>query len=362
MLHFERERIGAETYEAASVMDVDKDGKLDIVSGGFWYAGPDFQAKHKIATIMYVSEYYDDFSDYPMDVNGDGYLDIVAGGWFGMKMQWRENPKGATTEWTTHDVKETGNIERNCFYDIDGDGHVEVFSTTSPVHFFRLKRDAEGKGTGEFEHFAINEGGGGHGFGAGDLNMDGRMDMIFATGWMEAPEDPFNTKAWTWHPEFNLGMASVPILVLDVNRDGVNDFIVGQGHDYGLAWYEQGKKADGTRDWIKHDIETKRSQFHEMQLADVDNDGEPELVTGKRWRAHNDNDPGAFDPVGVYYYEINGGNFERITLDYGPAGEASGVGIYLWIEDVDNNGWKDIVAPGKDGLYLFRNFGPVEAK
>ena len=81
MLRFERERIGTETYEAASVMDVDKDGKMDIVSGGFWYAGPDFQAKHKIATILYVDEYYDDFSDYPMDVNGDGYLDIVAGGW-----------------------------------------------------------------------------------------------------------------------------------------------------------------------------------------------------------------------------------------------------------------------------------------
>ena len=87
--------------------------------------------------------------------------------------------------------------------------------------------------------------------------------------------------------------------------------------------------------------------------ADVTNQ-----VTGKRYRAHAEADPGSLDPVGVYYFEINGGQFERVTLDYGPAGQASGAGIYLWMEDVDGNGWPDVIAPGKDGLYLFRNLGP----
>lgn len=96
-----------------------------------------------------------------------------------------------------------------------------------------------------------------------------------------------------------------------------------------------------------------------MALADIDNDGKPELITGKRWRAHPAGDPGLNDPVGVYYYNIDGGAFERITLDYGSPERAGGVGIYLWVEDLDGNGWKDILAPGKEGLYLFKNKGEL---
>jgi len=352
-LKFEKQCFPDSTYEAASIFDVDKDGNLDVVSGEYWRPGPDFKEKVFITELMKVEDYYDNFSDYPMDVNGDGYMDLVGGGWFGKTMFWMENPKGQKTPWTVHKVAEVGNVERNVFYDIDGDGFVEVFSTNAPVNFFRLIRDKDGKGTGEFKRYTIMEGGGGHGFGCGDLNGDKRADMVFADGWMEAPADPYDTKAWKWHPDFKFGMASVPILVHDVNEDGKNDIIVGQGHDYGLAWHEQGAAGE----WIKHDIETDRSQFHVIDFADIDNDGAVELVTGKRWRAHLENDPGAADPIGLYYYEINKGNFERVTLDYGPADKACGSGIYFWVDDIDKNGWKDILAPGKQGMCLFKNMG-----
>lgn len=360
VLHFERERIGEGIYEAVSTFDVDKDGVLDIVHGEYWYPGPDFKVAHKITTIRRETDYYDDFSNFPMDVNGDGYLDIVSGGWWNETLVWRENPKGEPVEWTNHDVLKVGNIERCSFCDIDGDGHLEVFATTMPVHFFKLVRDKKGKATGEFEHFAIPQGGG-HGFGCGDINGDGRKDLIFSGGWLEAPPNPYEVMKWRWHPEFNFGMASVPILVHDVNKDSLPDLIVGQGHDYGLHWYAQGRDADGNRTWTQHTIESDRSQFHTMELVDIDNDGALDLITGKRYRAHNGNDPGADDPLGLYIYKINGGEFKRITVDYGPAGQASGTGIYLWIEDLDGNGWKDILAPGKEGLYLFRNKGPLKA-
>lgn len=358
-LQFEKQKIGNVIYEACSVFDADKDGHLDIFTGEYWFAGPDFTTAHKVKDIHRVDDYYDDFSNYPMDVNGDGYLDIITGGWWNQTMCWRENPKVPGQEWKTHIVAQVGNIERNCFYDIDRDGTPEVFSTTKPVHFFQLQRHG-GKGTGEFKQFTIEEGGGGHGFGFGDINGDGRTDLIYASGWHEAPQDPFDVAGYVWHPDWNFGMASVPILVNDVNGDKRNDLIVGQGHDYGLAWYEQGKDVDGNRTWTKHDIETQKSQFHEMQLADIDNDGEPELITGKRYRAHNGNDPGAADPLGLYYYNLNGGAFERVVVDYGPAETASGTGIYMWIEDVDGNGWKDLIAPGKQGMYLFKNMGPAK--
>ncbi len=358
VLAFERQRIGTGTYEAASAFDVDRNGTVDIVSGEYWYEGPDYTVAHKITDIQPAGDYYDDFSDYPMDVNGDGYLDIVTGGYWGNTLRWEENPKGKPTEWPVHVIDQIGPIERNCFYDIDGDGLVEVFPVTSPVVCYALDRDAAGKGKGTFtKHQLATEGGGGHGIGFGDVNGDKRPDVLFAGGWLEAPVDTYGG-TWAWHPEWNLGSATVPFVVYDVNRDGLADLIVSQAHDYGLDWYEQGKDGD-KRTWTRHAIDPDRSQYHELQLVDLDNDGQVELLTGKRYRAHAEHDPGSLDPLGVYYFEIGDGTFERRTLDYGPAGRASGAGIYLWVEDVDGNGWPDVVAPGKDGLYLFKNLGPV---
>ena len=357
-LRFERIPLSETTYEAASAFDVNNDGVIDIFSGGFWYEGPNFKTAHKVCDLAPIDTYYDDFSNYPMDVNGDGYLDIVTGGYWGLKLFWRENPKGGPGEWTTHTVAEVGNIERNVFYDLDGDGVVEVLPVTQPMHIFRLKRDASGKGAGGFEQFTIQaKGGGGHGCGCGDVNGDGHPDIILAGGWFEAPADTWAMDKWVWHSDFNLGRPSVPILVYDVNNDGVNDLIIGEAHDYGLYWMEQQQGQAGRTQWEKHMIEADRSQYHDIQLVDIDNDGALELVTGKRYHAHNGHDPGGADPLGVYYFDNDAGNFSRTTLDYGPPDRASGAGIYFWVADIDGNGWKDLIAPGKEGLYLFKNQG-----
>jgi len=356
-LKFERVKIGNATYEAASAFDVDKDGAIDIVSGEYWFAGPDFKRQNKICTVLRENEYYDDFADYPMDVDGDGYVDIITGGWFGKTLRWRENPKGRPVPWNVHDIAETGPIETIRFWDVDRDGYVEaVPNAGGSVTAYKLVRDAAGRGTGKFTKHVIKGSGCGHGLGFGDINGDGRGDFIIPDGWIEAPQDALHAK-WTWHPEFKLGAASVPILVYDVNGDGLADLIVGQAHDYGLYWLQHKQDDAGRRTWDKHIIDSTRSQYHDMMLADIDNDSQVELITGKRYRAHNGNDPGSADPLGVYYFEINGSKFNRITLDYGPPSKASGVGIYFWVADITGNGFKDILAPGKEGLYLFENLG-----
>jgi len=224
------------------------------------------------------------------------------------------------------------------------------------LYVYKLVTNSAGKGTGKFSKHLIRPEKQGHGLGFGDINGDGRGDFILSTGWLEAPKDPLKNK-WTWHPDFELGTASIPILVYDVNRDRLPDLIVGQAHDYGLFWMEQNLK-DGKRTWVRHDIDPNRSQYHDLQLQDIDNDGKPELITGKRYRAHQQRDPGSLDPIGIYYFKINTGIFDRVTIDYGPAGQTSGAGIYFWTADLDGNGYKDIIAPGKQGLYLFKNLGP----
>ncbi len=357
-VHFCKQFIAAESFEAAGVMDVNGDGKEDIVSGSYWYEGPGFLKRHFIGPVKRYGEYYEDFSCIPMDVNGDGKIDIVTGGWFEGTLRWRENP-GNDKEWVTHDIAETGNIETTRFWDIDGDGQAEIVPNTpgKALSYYTLLKDNTGKGTGQFSRTTVADKQG-HGLGFGDINGDGRGDFVIPDGWLEAPADRAG-QPWIKHADFNLGDVSVPLIVADVNKDGLNDLIVGQAHGYGLDWYEQ-KKAAGKRQFIKHAIDPFHAQYHTMAWVDIDNDGEMELVTGKRYRAHNGNNPGDNDYPALYYFKWNGETFTKNVISYGPFGEGKGTGVFFTIADLHHTGRKDIVVAGKDGLCVFYNEGAGE--
>ena len=213
-----------------------------------------------------------------------------------------------------------------------------------------------GRGTGQFAAHVVHDRNQGHGLGFGDLTGNGRGDFLLSHGWLEAPDDPYHGK-WVSHDDWDLSSASVPVLVADVNGDGLNDLIVGGAHRYGLDWWEQGRDDDGNRTWTRHPIDPYNSQFHDLQWVDIDGDGAPELVTGKRYRAHNGGDPGAHDDVGIYYYKWNGESFSKQVIDYGPIRVGTGCGIHFAIADLRSTGRLDVVAPGKDGLYVFFNEG-----
>lgn len=357
---FRKRLISEHRYESAGVFDVNNDGILDIVSGAYWYEGPDFKKRHIIGDVRAEGEYYDDFSTIPIDVNGDGFIDFVTGGWWGNTIRWRENPGDPNKQWKEHVIAECGNVETVRAWDVDGDGVLEIVPNTppTPLVVYKLITDENGKKTGEFAIHTIYKGAQGHGLGFGDVNGDGRPDFILHNGWLQAPHNP-DEGIWTFHQEFNLGSASIPILVVDVNGDGLNDLIVGQSHAYGLDWWEQKIDGDGKRIWIKHPIDPFNSQYHDLHWVDIDNDGKCELVTGKRYRAHNGNDPGANDDLGIYYFKWNGESFSKQVIAHGPLGVGAGCGIAFAIADLNGNGWLDIVAPGKDGLHVFENLGLV---
>ena len=354
---FRKQLIAAESAESVGVFDVNGDHVLDIVSGSYWYEGPQYLKRHLIGQVERVSEYFDDFSTIPLDINGDGKTDFITGGWFGKTLRWRENP-GNDQEWQLHDIIATGNIESIRAWDVDGDGFNEIVPNTpgQPLAYYSLIRDKNNKSTGQFSRTQVAEKQG-HGLGFGDINGDGRGDFVVSDGWVEAPDDREHT-SWKHHPDFNLGDdASVPIIVADVNHDGLNDLIVGHGHSYGLDWYEQ-KREGKVIKFIKHPIDPFHSQYHTMEWADIDNDGQMELITGKRYRAHNGKDPGSNDPIQLCYFKWNGESFTKNIISYGPFGIGKGTGVFFSIADLHNTGRKDIIVAGKDGLYVFFNEVP----
>ena len=134
---------------------------------------------------------------------------------------------------------------------------------------------------------------------------------------------------------------------------------MGNGHDYGLYWYEQlDPKGDGTTRWKHHTIDDSISQLHALTMADLDKDGKQEIITGKRYYAHSGRDKGAEDPILLvrYSYEMKSSGvvkFERHIIHEGRAG----TGLQIRVADLDDNGWLDLVVSGKTGLHILKSKG-----
>ncbi|MBN2296802.1 MAG: VCBS repeat-containing protein, partial [Pirellulales bacterium] len=183
-------------------------------------------------------------------------------------------------------------------------------------------------------------------------------DVMCASGWYERPEgDPF-AKPWKFHPETAMKHGSCPCVIVDLTGDGRNDIICGDGHGFGLKWWEQGQpKADGTTTWTKHMIDDSWSQSHYLAWEDIDGDGKKDLITGKRVRGHCGSDPGGKDPAVVFYYtwDQKAKKFTRHTI--AAAGEDVGIGMQICVADLNGDKKPDIAVGGKTGTYVLINQG-----
>jgi hypothetical protein len=336
--------------EGSAVFDVNRDGVLDITAGGHWYEGP-FYRRHACRQADVKGEYISNCGEYGIDVNRDGWTDVVSTGWMDTAIYWFENPgKGLADEllWRRHKIIDSKATEGFMTADIDADGDPDLLPCRyNPEAIYWLensdggfvRRDVAGK---EFD---------GHGIGYGDLNGDGRGDILTINGWLEAPANPGNGQ-WKAHQSWEIRHASIPMPVYDVDGDGDVDFLYGDGHDYGLYWMEQ----TGPDRWSNRLIDDTWSQSHNLELIDLDLDGNIELVTGKRLRGHNGSDPGADDPLGIYYYSINRKE-KRFRKHVIVLGAHIGSGMQINPADLNGDGLPDLVVSGKSGLFWLENLG-----
>ncbi len=356
--------------EGVAIGDIDGDQKPDIVAGRNWFRGGDW-APRPLRSIEDWNGYVQSNGDYLLDVNGDGRLDVIAGSFVPTEVFWYENPGDEALRlgklWKKHllvDTK-TSNNEGQLMHDIDGDGRpewvVNRWVPNVPMTVWRIvdrtpeelssadpKTDSGAKV--KMVPHQLGAKGNGHGLAVGDINADGKADVLVGQGWYEHPDgDPW-AGPWKFHPDWDLH-ASIPMIVDDLDSDGDGDLILGNGHDYGLFWWQNdGPDDTGKIAWTKHEIDDRYSQPHTLAWRDIDNDGEPELITGKRYFAHNGGDPGGKEMPCLYYYDWDKASksFTRHTIEEGHVG----CGLQIATGDLNGDNKTDIAVAGKSGTYL----------
>ena len=352
-VQFKARRIGNCRTEACGVADFNCDGKLDVVAGPYLYLAPDFKARKVREVKSDVKEdgkgYAHDFMNLPLDVNADGKPDVVSGNWFSKETWWIENLLPTDAIWTQHLIEQTGNIETGILVDIDGDGKATDFLPDTQVTcLYQLGKG----GPAPFTRDSVSNDRCDMGRGCGDVNGDGRNDVLTPVAWYEHLADG----GWKKHP-LNIGFQggklghASNLIVFDVNKDGLADIIVSSAHKYGIFWWEQLKERDaaGEIQFRKHVIDDTWTQAHYLGWGDIDNDGVPELVTGKRFMAHNGGDPDEYGPLGIYYYDFTPGPdpvFKKYVISYD---SDISVGLNVECVDLDGDGDLDLVTTGKYG-------------
>tara|TARA_R110000850_G_scaffold6593_29_gene25523 strand:- start:620 stop:1750 length:1131 start_codon:yes stop_codon:yes gene_type:complete len=341
------------TFSAAAISDIDLDGDLDILCGGWWYEAPSWE-KHFVRDVAEIRGRYDGYSHLPIDMDGDGDEDFINVNYRSFSIFWVERPDSLEEPWPKHILALPGAMENGLLLDVDGDGAVDIFPNGAKfAAWWQGKKPSDDQGI-QFERHEFDSRLIGHGLGVGDVNGDGREDVIGINGWSEAPVDRLNG-AWTWHSEFELeSRASFPVLVKDVDSDGDSDLIWSSAHDYGVFWLEQIENDRGGREWVRHLIDDSWSQGHTPVWVDLDGNGVSEFVCGKRFYAHDGKDPGAEDELVVYSYEYKKalGDWTRREIS---KGGWIGWGLSPAVGDIDGDGDIDLVCPGRSGLYLLLN-------
>lgn len=354
--------------EGANQADINKDGHADIINGPFWYEGPDWKKAHAFyePKVFDIVGYSDNFFCYSQDFNGDGWLDILVLGFPGKEARLYLSPGQfeKDTSWEMHIVADIVDNESPVFTDITGDGKPEIVCSRKG-HFGWYAPNWE-KPTEAWPFVPISDdvkvAKFTHGLGVGDVDGDGQMDLMESRRWWQAGVES-KTAPWTPHTFSAGGSGGAQIFAYDFDGDGRNDIATAlSAHRYGVSVFLNRAGDDGAQ-WNRRNLVTEQpfdndygivfSQPHAMYLADMDGDGVKDIVTGKRYWAHNGHgDPDEHGPRVVYWFQAKRDGKGGVEFIPHLVDAESGVGVDVQVADVNGDQFPDILVGNKSGVYV----------
>jgi hypothetical protein len=359
-----------------AVADINKDGSPDIVAGPYFYLGPDYNVAREIymAQTIDASTRYFNGVQFAYDFTGDGWPDVI-NSLFTQPTMLYVNPKGDSRRWDAYQVTDAISSEIALLRDTDADGRLEYIVKDGNNQIVSATPDPA-KPTAPWIKRPLTERGPwtNHGMGLGDVNKDGRLDLLNGYGWFEQPPAG-TTTTWTYHPaafgkQNRSSAGGAEMAVYDVNGDGLNDVVTSmQAHGWGLSWFEQKKAAGGAITFVEHrimgDFSTKNagnvtfSQPHGTAFADIDGDGTPDFITGKRFWSHLDTwiDPDPHGPPVLYVYRTVRNAKAPGGAEFVPelVHNRSGMGSLAAVADLNKDGAVEIITSTKRGTFIFWN-------
>ena len=363
--------------EGVAIADVNKDGKMDILAGDIWYEAPDW----KMHEIRKVGDYGDGLASYSEcmiswadDINGDGWPDQIVIGFPGKPAYWYENPKGQEGHWKEHVIWPSACNETPQYVDLFKNGKrvlVMAWQPPGKENMGQMAWFAPGKDPTqlwEMHPISVPSEPGkevpgtqrySHGLGVGDVNGDGRLDVICTGGWWEQPAgepggvSPRSNEPWKFHPA-KLGEACADMFAYDVDGDGHPDIISSSAHKFGIWWHQQRPSNGGDPAFLTHDLfKDKFSESHALHCVDINGDGLKDLVTGKRWWSHGRNEPGSSQPAVLYWFEAKRGKDGMTQFIPHLIDSDSGIGTQFVVDDINGDKLPDIVVANKKGVFIF---------
>ncbi|MGQ0620136.1 MAG: FG-GAP-like repeat-containing protein [Panacagrimonas sp.] len=351
----EQNAISIDANGASSVFaaDIDGDGDLDVVTASTdndtvaWYEN-ELSDGLSINTRRIIANDLDGaYSVHAADINGDGHVDVLAAGQgatAGVRVY--RNDGAAEPAFTTSSLPSSSAGASSVHTaDLDDDGDLDVlvaqFANDSITAFVN-----DGNPVPVFTSVLIsNQADGARSVYAGDIDGDGRIDVVSASrddnkiawyrnnGLLSFSETEISTDA----------RSARSVFVADVNGDGTMDVLSASLSDDKIAWYE----FDGGFTFETHIIATDADGASSVFAGDMDGDGDADVLSASQFdntialyenRATHRSATFAVDPV------TQGGSI--VAADAGA----------LFTADIRGRGRAEILVPYRNGeFYYYEN-------